>query len=247
MGIVGRLIRCLPSHPYPPNLKEEPQVLPQVTGVPVHLSSFRTGHSPTGLYNACKGSETDGPHKGNQASPVPGRLADQGPVSGRSPSEQSDSGRTYTVLRVDNKSGEIRTKTCSSVFVLGLRIPSRFSYTLPFWIRPSLTRSPNVISCYVNPHRKLCLLEALHQLIEKNTVELVNNQRSLGFFNGLFLVPKPNNMARPILDLSNLNQFFKVQKFKMGTPETIRTSLQQGEWVTSIDFKDACFHIPIQE
>ena len=33
----------------------------------------------------------------------------------------------------------------------------------------------------------------------------------------------------------------------METPKTIRTSLQQGEWVTSIDFKDAYFHIPIQE
>ena len=31
----------------------------------------------------------------------------------------------------------------------------------------------------------------------------------------------------------------------METPETIRTSLQQGEWVTSVDFKDAYFHIPI--
>ena len=31
----------------------------------------------------------------------------------------------------------------------------------------------------------------------------------------------------------------------METPETIRTSLQVGEWVTSIDFKDAYFHIPI--
>ena len=30
----------------------------------------------------------------------------------------------------------------------------------------------------------------------------------------------------------------------METPETIRTS-QVGEWVTSIDFKDAYFHIPI--
>ena len=33
----------------------------------------------------------------------------------------------------------------------------------------------------------------------------------------------------------------------METPETIRTSLQQGEWVTSVDFKDAYFHIPIQD
>ena len=31
----------------------------------------------------------------------------------------------------------------------------------------------------------------------------------------------------------------------METPETIRSSLQVGEWVTSIDFKDAYFHIPI--
>ena len=31
----------------------------------------------------------------------------------------------------------------------------------------------------------------------------------------------------------------------METPEAIRTSLQAGEWVTSIDFKDAYFHIPI--
>ena len=120
-------------------------------------------------------------------------------------------------------------------------------YTLPFRTRPNLTRSPTVISCYANPHRNSYLLEALHQLTDKNAVELVRNQTSLGFFNRLFLVPKPNNKWRPILDLSKLNLFLKVEKFKMETPETIRTSLQQGEWVTSVDFKDAYFHIPIQE
>ena len=123
----------------------------------------------------------------------------------------------------------------------------REGYTLPFRIRPNLTRSPIVISRYANPHRNSYLLEALHQLIDKNAIELVHNQTSLGFFNRLFLVPKPNNKWRPILDLSKLNLFLKVEKFKMETPETIRTSLQQGEWVTSVDFKDAYFHIPIQE
>ena len=120
-------------------------------------------------------------------------------------------------------------------------------YTLPFQARPKLSRSPTVVSCYVNPHRNSYLLEALHQLIDKNAVELVQNQTSLGFFNRLFLVPKPNNKWRPILDLSNLNLFLRTEKFKMEMPETIRTSLQQGEWVTSLDFKDAYFHIPIQE
>ena len=123
----------------------------------------------------------------------------------------------------------------------------REGYTLPFRIWPNLTRSLTVVSRYVNPHRNSYLLEALHQLMDKNAVELVYNQTSLGFFNRLFLVPKPNNKWRPILDLSKLNLFLKVEKFKMETPETIRTSLQQGEWVTSVDFKDAYFHIPIQE
>ena len=65
-----------------------------------------------------------------------------------------------------------------------------------------------------------------------------------GFTTG-FLVPKPNNRWRPILDLSTLNTFLNTGTFKMETPETIRTSLQAGEWVTSIDFKEAYFHIPI--
>ena len=60
-------------------------------------------------------------------------------------------------------------------------------------------------------------------------------------------VLSPQTQQKPILDLSKLNIFLKTETFKMETPETIRTSLQQGEWVTSIDFKDAYFHIPIQE
>ena len=120
-------------------------------------------------------------------------------------------------------------------------------YTLPVRIRSKLTRSPTVISCYLNPHKNNYLLEASQQLIDKNAVELVQNQTSRGFFNKLFLVPKPNNKWRPILDLSKLNLFLKAEKVKMDTPETIRTSVQKGEWVTSIDFKDTYFHIPIQE
>ena len=120
-------------------------------------------------------------------------------------------------------------------------------YTLTFQNRPKLSRVPTVVSSYANLHRNSYLLEALQQLVDKNAVERVHNQTSLGFFNRLFLVPKPNNKWRPILDLSKLNPFLKTEKFRMETPETIRTSLQRGEWITSVDFKDAYFHIPIQE
>ena len=58
----------------------------------------------------------------------------------------------------------------------------REGYTLPFRFRPNLTRSPMVISKYVNPQRQAFLLEALTQLTNKNAVEPVTNQTSLGYF-----------------------------------------------------------------
>ena len=127
IGIVDRPIGRLPSHPHPPKLKEIPKGLPQVTGVPVHLPSVQTSHSPPGLYNDRKGSEAHGPLQRFQTSPIPGKLADQVPVSGKSPSEHSGIGRPNPVLGVDIKSGKIRTDSCSGVFVCGLRKPSRFS------------------------------------------------------------------------------------------------------------------------
>ena len=90
----------------------------------------------------------------------------------------------------------------------------REGYTLPFRFRPHLTRSPTVISNYHNPTKQAFLVEALHQLINKNAVEPVENPNSLGFYNRLFLVPKPNNRWRPILDLSTLNTFLNTESFK---------------------------------
>ena len=127
MGIVDRPIRCLPSHPHLHKLKEIPKVLPQGSGVPVHLPPFRTSHNPQGLHYDHKGSKAHGPLQGTQSSPIPGQLADQFSVPGGSPSEHSGSGRPNPVLGLDNKPGEIRTKTYSDFFVHGLRIPSQFS------------------------------------------------------------------------------------------------------------------------
>ena len=50
--------------------------------------------------------------------------------------------------------------------------------------------------------------------------------------------PVPSTHAsprwRPVINLSRLNTFLHVEKFKMKTPESIRTSLIPGEWVSSI-------------
>ena len=127
VGIVNRPVGRIPSHPHPSKLKEVPKVLLQGPGVPVHLPTFRTGHSPPGLYDDRKGSETNGPLKRTQNSPIPGRLADQVPVPGGISKGHTGSGRPNPILGLDNQPGKIRTETYSGVFVRGLRIPPRFS------------------------------------------------------------------------------------------------------------------------
>ena len=152
VGIVDRSVGRLPAHPHPPKLKEIPKVLLQGSGVPVHLPPIRTSHSPPGLYNDCKGSETNGPLKWTKNSPIPGRLADQVPVSGLSPSEHSGGARPNPVLWVDNKSGKIRTETYSGVFDRGLRVPSRFSpckiHSKEMPQTPGFDPTPQVKTCF---------------------------------------------------------------------------------------------------
>ena len=64
-------------------------------------------------------------------------------------------------------------------------------------------------------------------------------------YSRLFLVPKPHQRWRPAIDLSRLNTFLLVERFKMETPESLRASLIPGEWVSSIDLQDAYLHLPI--
>ena len=82
----------------------------------------------------------------------------------------------------------------------------------------------------------------LHQCWEK--WEALGKSKLTGFLQPAIFGTQTQRW-RPVLDLSTLNTFLNTESFKMETPETIRTSLQAGEWVTSIDFKDAYFHIPI--
>ena len=68
-----------------------------------------------------------------------------------------------------------------------------------------------------------------------------------GVLQSTIFSPKTQQQMEANTGSKQTKPFPQGGEFKMETPETIRTSLQQGEWVTSVDFKDAYFHIPIQE
>ena len=104
-------------------------------------------------------------------------------------------------------------------------------YILPFLSRPSLVRFPLIISEYKALQKYQALADCIQSLLSKNDIERVENVKCLGFYSHLFLVPKPHQRWRPVIDLSRLNTFLHVEKFKMETPESIRTSLIPAEWV----------------
>ena len=117
-------------------------------------------------------------------------------------------------------------------------------YILPFISRPNLVRAPLIQSDYKTLQKELALTSCIQSLLSKNTIERVENVNSLRFYSPLFLVSKPHQRWRPVIDLSRLNTFLLVERLKMETPESVRASLIPGEWVSSIDLGDAYLLIP---
>ena len=91
------------------------------------------------------------------------------------------------------------------------------------------------------------LREEIFSLLNKGAVVVV--PRALcqsGFYSRYFLVPKRGgNGIRPILDLRALNGFLRKYKFRMLTHASLLRLVRRDDWFTSIDLKDAYFHIPI--
>ena len=68
-----------------------------------------------------------------------------------------------------------------------------------------------------------------------------------GWYGTYFLMPKKSGGWRPILNLKPLNKFLVVDSFKMETLKNVILAVQPGEWLSSIDLKDAYFHVPVQQ
>jgi hypothetical protein len=119
-------------------------------------------------------------------------------------------------------------------------------YRLEFVERPNLTIFPVETSVPASREKFQNMQLLIHELLGKQAVERVRQPGSPGFYNRIFLVPKKEKgVWRLILDLSILNKFLTVETFKMETAESIRHSLRQDDWVTSLDLLDAYYHVLI--
>ena len=75
--------------------------------------------------------------------------------------------------------------------------------------------------------------------------EVPLGQENMGFYSTYFLVPKKDGGFMPILNLKGLNRMIEVHSFKMVTLRSVIASVQAGNWLMSIDLKDAYLHVPI--
>ncbi|KAK8392539.1 hypothetical protein O3P69_014732 [Scylla paramamosain] len=83
----------------------------------------------------------------------------------------------------------------------------------------------------------------VQEMLPKGVVERATGKI---FLSRLFPVPKKDSSrVRLVLDLSALNKFLKPQLFKMVTVAEVQITLQKGDWLASLDLKDAYWHVSI--
>ena len=92
--------------------------------------------------------------------------------------------------------------------------------------------------------RHVSLGLVVQDMLEKGAIETVVGNLA-GFYARLFLVPKVTGGWRPVFDLSTLNKFLVVSSFRMDTVASVLGSLSVGDWMVSLDLKDAYFQVPI--
>ena len=66
-----------------------------------------------------------------------------------------------------------------------------------------------------------------------------------GFYSRLFLVEKASGGWRPVISLSHVNEFVQLTPFKIETVASVLLSVREGDFLASLDLKDAYFQIPI--
>ena len=118
-------------------------------------------------------------------------------------------------------------------------------YKIPFRRAPILSREPIPFPAYCpNSIRSKALAQEVESLLRKGAIELAPLP-SPGYYSRLFVTMKASESWRPVIDLSQLNlQVFKTP-FKMETIQSTLLSVRRGDWMVSLDLKDAYLQIPV--
>ena len=122
----------------------------------------------------------------------------------------------------------------------------RDGYRVPFLDSPPpLSRTPVSFPTYrAGSPRAQALRQDIEGMLAKGALEIARDPGP-GFYSPLFLVEKSSGCWRPVIDLLHLNEFVQLTLFKMETVASVLLSVREGDFLASLDLKDAYFQIPI--
>lgn len=121
----------------------------------------------------------------------------------------------------------------------------RLGYSLQFCGLPPAFRGIQEVN--LSSQKEIEFLEGeIQDLLSKQAVSIVPpHDRERGFYSPYFLVPKKTGGYRPILDLRALNTRIGHKTFRMLTVRRLLELVQPGDWFSTIDLKDAYFHVEV--
>ena len=122
----------------------------------------------------------------------------------------------------------------------------RDGYRVPFKDSPPpLSPTPVSFPTYrAGSPRAQALRQEVEAMLAKGALEIARDPGP-GFYSRLFLVEKATGGWRPVIDLSHLNDFIQLTPFKMETVALVLLFVREGDFLASLDLKDAYFQIPI--
>jgi hypothetical protein len=84
----------------------------------------------------------------------------------------------------------------------------------------------------------------VQKLIKKGAITEVTHCKN-EFISNIFLVPKKTRDFRPVISLKLLNHFVDKIHFKMEHIQMVLNAISPGDYMVSLDLKDAYFSVPI--
>ena len=115
-------------------------------------------------------------------------------------------------------------------------------YKIEFICEPIQTKIPNKMGFSKTEESSIDV--EIDKLLNKGAIRRAcfhSNQ----FLSNLFTIPKKSGELRPVINLKPLNKFVQYHHFKMESLASLLDLISCGDFLTSIDLKDAYFTIPI--
>ena len=122
---------------------------------------------------------------------------------------------------------------------------SRYGYRIPFLCDPPLSKAPISMPSYHPSSTKGVALGGSYSGPGGQARSRTSSPAFSRLLQPAVCVWKTSGSWRPVIDLSTLNLFVDIAHFRMETIQSLLLSVRQGDWMASIDLKEAYLQVPV--